>query len=270
MGTALAMLLTAPFGAMAQDLDKSFEEGVEVSFENTVAVVVAKTLDGTTDIDFAGTIVITGEIPISAAALVTIDNQQVNDDGIVSIFGSDTQVSNAIGIGPDVLQASGGNLGLNLSTGDSILQHNAVTIASEGAPSAEGASAAEVFSMQSSINTVVNGGDPNGAVTNQVALLGAVLESATGNIGVNAATGAFHIQNNALALASTSANANLASALASVVQQASFAQVVHSRVTNSVTLGQGVLANAIGNIGINLTAGTNNIQQNTLVISTGE
>lgn len=270
LGPALAALVVVPPGAVAQDANKAFDETIDVSFQDTVAVVIDKTVNITKAVEFVGTVIITGEIPISAAALVLIDNQQFNDDGFVSFFGGDTQVTNAISVGPEALQSAGGNIGLNFSTGDSILQHNAGTIASTAGPSGDGSSGAEVFSLQSTVNNVFAGGEAGASMVNEVALLGAVLESASGNIGLNVATGAFHVQSNALAMAATSGNANLSQSLAAVVQQAAFGQVVHNSTTNRITIGQAVLANATGNIGINLTAGNNNIQQNTLVVSTGQ
>ncbi len=179
-------------------------------------------------------------------------------------------ISNVIAVGTEALQSSSGNIGVNLASGDNILQQNTATIASLGLTSVGGSSDAEVFSLQNSTNNIFGVSEADLTVVNRVEFLGNVLESASGNVGVNVATGAFTVQNNSLALASAIGTANLAEATAAVVQQASFGRTFYNNATNQVILGNAVLANATGNIGLNLAAGTNIVQQNTLVISAAQ
>lgn len=278
VGVALAMLgahsvvaqETDPDQTLDNEFSKLFNETVEVSHLSDVEIAIAKSVGSHFDVTIVGTVVVAGEVTVSESALALIDNQQVTDDGLVTAGAGAADLINAVVIDSDVLQASSGNIGLNLSSGDNILQQNSATISTLGLGTAGGASDAEVFSNQASIDNVFDAGQAAGTVVNRVELLGGVLEGASGNIGLNAASGAFHIQNNALAMASAAGTVSLAEATAASVQQAAFGNSLYAGATNQVVLGQGVLANATGNIGINLTAGNNNVQQNTLVLSSGQ
>lgn len=85
-----------------------------------------------------------------------------------------------------------------------------------------------------------------------------------GNIGVNAAAGAFNIQQNAMVLA-VSEDSILAKATAGVIQTALDNEVVAMNSVNTVSAG--TLGGA-GNIGVNLAAGVGNMQHNSLTIAT--
>ena len=84
---------------------------------------------------------------------------------------------------------------------------------------------------------------------------------------MNVAAGAFNAQKNALALAAVTGTATLSEATAAVLQESTFNDTWHAQTTNDVNLGDQVAAGFIGNIGINLTSGTNNLQQNAMSIS---
>jgi hypothetical protein len=107
--------------------------------------------------------------------------------------------------------------------------------------------------------------DENTLVTNTVSVGSGTLDGASGNIGVNAAAGAFNIQKNALVIASITGG-NLAEAAAGTTQDAEFNDSVHENVTNDVAIG-GSLVGATGNIGVNLAAGIGNLQLNSLTIA---
>ncbi len=88
---------------------------------------------------------------------------------------------------------------------------------------------------------------------------------ADGNIGVNAAAGAFNIQKNALVIA-TVTGGHLAEATAGTMQDIENNVSVVEDVTNNVSIG-GSLIGASGNIGVNLASGVGNLQLNTLTIA---
>ncbi|CAG9225935.1 conserved exported hypothetical protein [Paraburkholderia tropica] len=93
----------------------------------------------------------------------------------------------------------------------------------------------------------------------QSATVGAdVLRGATGNAGVNLAAGAFNAQANQIALVNTPR--------AEIVTQQTVQGVAHMTGSGTAELGAGALANASGNIGINIAAGAGNAQSNGLVV----
>lgn len=94
--------------------------------------------------------------------------------------------------------------------------------------------------------------------------VGAADVAGNGNIGVNAAAGAFNLQKNAMALAVATDSA-LAEANAAVIQTSDFNTTT---VMDAVNLVEGAVIGgdgSTGNIGVNLAAGVGNIQMNSLV-----
>lgn len=269
-GLAVSALVGLPTAAVAQstsvNLTKDYNEDVDVNYDNTVNVDINKEVDVTKDVNYVGTVVISGNLNVSEAALSLIDNKQIIDDNFVDVGVTDATLTNISLLNGTVLNGASGNIGLNVAVGDNILQENAAALSAIGAAAA-GSSDAEVFSVQKSINNDFDNLSEESEVLNQVLVGGDVLGGASGNAGVNVAAGAFNAQKNALALAAVSGTATLSEATAAVLQESTFNETYHNRTTNDVKLQDGVAAGFIGNIGINLTAGTNNLQQNTLAIS---
>jgi hypothetical protein len=108
----------------------------------------------------------------------------------------------------------------------------------------------------------------NTASDNHVALGEALGRDASGNIGVNATAGAFNLQAN-LVTVSFVDSAALAQASASSVQQVAVTSGLHSSALNGVTVGGAVLQGASGNIGVNIAAGTGNVQLNSVTLAHG-
>ncbi|MCG8361192.1 MAG: hypothetical protein MI920_37010 [Kiloniellales bacterium] len=252
------------------DLDVDTDIDTDVSVDNDVSVDISKALDVSQDIDVSGNVTISGDIAIAQSVMALVDNNQVVNDSVVSLTISGAELSNMIVLGTDVLQTSSGNIGVNLSSGASILQENSATLSSQAVAGNDASADSGVFSLQQSLNNNFTVSGNNADVVNSAQLLGNVLSDASGNVGVNLAIGAFHLQKNSLALAAATGDTALSQATAAVVQEISFTQTFHIDTSNSVTLGDNVLAGASGNIGLNITAGTNNIQQNTLVLSSGQ
>jgi hypothetical protein len=191
--------------------------------------------------------------------------------------------SNSVDIGAGTLANASGNVGLNVAVGDYNLQENAAVLASaEGAggvvvdPSTgeitgqSGGAEAGSFSLQSLYDNAFNSDsqsyeDENTDIDNSVSVGAGALDGATGNIGVNAAAGAFNIQKNALVIASVTGG-NLAEAAAGVIQHSQWNDSVHENTTNTVNLSAS-LVGASGNIGVNLAAGVGNMQLNSLTIA---
>lgn len=256
---------TAYAQSSSAQLDKFYFEDVDVDYNNTVNVDINKEVSVDKDIDFNGTVVITGVVTVSEAALALIDNKQIIDDNVVNV-NSGQELDNTATIDATVLSGATGNVGLNVSVGDSNLQENAAAIAAIGAGTG-GSSDAEVFSVQKSFNNDANWSNEDTSVDNTVTLLGEVLAGASGNAGLNIAAGAYNAQKNAMAIAAVTGAATLSEATAAVLQESTFNDTQHNDTDNTVTLSGNVAGATTGNIGINLTAGTNNLQQNSLAIS---
>ncbi len=270
-GVAVAALIAGPVFAQtvttSVSLSKTYDEDVDVNYDNTVDVDIAKDIDVSKDMDYNGVVNITGNINVSEAAMSTVDNKQIVDDNIVDVLGSDATLSNVALIDGTVLGGAGGNIGVNVAVGDNLLQENVAVLSAIGGTAAAGSADAEAFSVQKSINNEFDDGVEDAEVFNNTQLIGAVLAGATGNVGLNAATGAYNGQKNALAIAAVTGSATLSEATAAILQESTFNDTSHTDTANEVKLQDSVANLATGNIGINLTAGTNNLQQNTLAIS---
>ncbi len=265
-GIFVAAWIAGPAVAQGVTLTKTYDEDINVEYDNTVDVDIAKDIDVSKDIDYNGVVNITGNINVSESAVSVIDNKQIIDDGFVSVTGSDATLSNVAIIDGTVLGGAGGNIAVNLTVGDNNLQENVGILSAIGATTTEGAADAESFNLQKSINNDFSASS-DAEVFNNTQMLGSVLAGAAGNVALNAATGAYNGQKNALAIAAVSGAATLSEATAAILQEVTFNSTVHNNTANQVTLQDSVANAATGNIGLNLAAGTNNLQQNTLAIS---
>lgn len=109
----------------------------------------------------------------------------------------------------------------------------------------------------------------NNEVTNSATVNGNALNNASGNIGVNVTAGDNNQQANAAALAAADASFVFASSDAEVfATQAAFGNnTTNLGNTNAASLGGNALANATGNIGVNISAGNSNQQKNDMAAS---
>ncbi|WP_197408210.1 MULTISPECIES: hypothetical protein, partial [unclassified Guyparkeria] len=109
----------------------------------------------------------------------------------------------------------------------------------------------------------------NKKVTNNASLGDEVGSGASGNIGMNVAAGDTNIQDNAAALAAVDAGFVFGESSSAVgVYQNNVANTTfNSGVANNASIGQSAFANASGNIGVNVAAGTGNAQKNTMAAS---
>jgi len=168
-----------------------------------------------------------------------------------------------------------GNIGLNMASGWYNMQSNSAVLAvsTSDSPNADdgGWSEASTTALQSLLGnfygargTILpeddegSGGGGNNFRDRNTASVGNV--SGAGNIGVNAAAGAFNMQQNLLTLAVAS-DSSLAEASAAVVQSA-FLNVVEAQDTINVT-DAGTISGT-GNVGVNIAAGVGNMQSNSL------
>lgn len=175
-----------------------------------------------------------------------------------------------------------GNLGLNIASGYYNAQQNDAALATSGFAGADddasgGWSEASLLSLQLSANNYYGPSELPERGTDEGPLDGPAFDDyrdrntvtvgtidGDGNIGVNAAAGAFNIQQNAMVLA-VSEDSVLARATAGVIQTALENDTIAMNSVNSVTAGT---ISGSGNIGVNLAAGVGNMQHNSLTIAT--
>lgn len=118
----------------------------------------------------------------------------------------------------------------------------------------------------STLNAVTNNETVNTSTVD-----GHALEGASGNIGVNVTSGDNNQQANAAAITAADARFVFGSADAEIFAHQTAGGNITTNLgsTNSAALGGSALANASGNIGVNISAGNSNQQKNDLAISVG-
>ncbi|WP_182657138.1 MULTISPECIES: adhesin [Stenotrophomonas] len=167
----------------ADERKEKNNHGVDVNLE--------KDLRLSSDINFSGDPQITGDIDLDSAAIAVIDNRQ----SISANEASNEMLDNTASISDDVASGASGNLGFNVAAGDNNAQDNAASLSAADASFSFGMADAEVFVHQAvGGNTTLNEG-----VTNAAGLGGNAFSGASGNIGVNVASGNNNAQKNALA-----------------------------------------------------------------------
>ncbi|WP_149195678.1 adhesin [Luteimonas suaedae] len=159
--------------------------------EHGVNVQLDKELSLSSDIAFSGDPTISGDIAIDSAAIAVVDNRQMVTDNV----GINDMLTNDASIGDDVGSDASGNLAFNVAAGDNNVQDNAAALSAADASFAFGLADAEVFVDQYGAgNQTINMG-----VTNDASVGGNAFANASGNIGVNVASGNNNQQKNALA-----------------------------------------------------------------------
>lgn len=277
--TLMALAITTLFGA-----------SVAYAQDDGNSVTIRKHVSLSTNININGDPSVSGAIAINSAAIALENGTQSTMHNVV-INAADT--SNNSSISGNVGQNSSGNVGANVAAGDDNSQANAAALAtsvsgsssssggvtpacaggcgggkSGGSSSSAGAMAdAEAFADQSvAFNKTANFGTDNDA-----SVSGNAFDGASGNIGVNVASGDDNEQLNGLA-ASTTDNNVYATATASTDQSSHDngtlnAPYCNTSTSNNASLSGNAFEGASGNIGVNVAAGTGNLQANTLAVA---
>lgn len=162
-----------------------------------------------------------------------------------------------------VLENATGNIGVNNAAGSGNQQANTTSVAK----SSQGDASAAVGAGQIKAGSFVMNVDD---VKNNATLQDDVLENASGNIGVNNASGTNNQQANGTAIAVSSGENGSASASVNAGQGGLSWAWSFNNTTNNATLKDDVLQNASGNVGVNNAAGDNNQQSNGLALATGD
>lgn len=209
----------------------------------------------------------------STAAARSHGNQAASGESetLYALASANATISGNVGDGVS------GNVGLNQSSGDLNLQGNQATIAAASGTSGQGGSASRsaTTATQSSVSNMgQNDGSPLAANIGSNAF-----RNASGNLGLNQASGGGNQQLNQLAIA-TAQNAAGAAANASLDQtlhantlssgpgsQCSIFGCVNFTPSEAATLTDEAIAGASGNIGVNQAAGLGNTESNGLAVA---
>ncbi|WP_297375503.1 hypothetical protein [Acidiferrobacter sp.] len=208
-----------------------------------------------------------GVLP-SGQASSTIESSQFSGPWALALAGDNNDTA---ALSNHVLQNASGNIGANIAAGDGNMQANGLAVsynrggldAYAGAGSYQGAMLVGALAM---------GADNDATLSNHV------LQNASGNIGVNVAAGEQNMQENGLSIATAKAVYPYSPTTATGSSMAQIANGQSSLVAGSLTMGSDndaglsnhVLQNASGNIGANVAAGEQNMQENGLSIATAK
>ncbi|GLQ52664.1 hypothetical protein ACFFJT_21050 [Dyella flava] len=282
--TLIALTVLSAFGAsLAYAGDNDGSSGTSVK--------ITKKISLSSNINVNGNPYVSGNIDINAAAVALSQSTQSGNYNWVSNNGAVVNDSNISG---DVGNSASGNVGVNQAAGDFNAQGNSAAIAAAGSSSsssgdanftfgcdygncggdpgsssAGGMADAETFAHQSLSGTNTS----NQGTTNSTNISGDAFNGASGNIGVNQASGDNNEQLNSLAAATTSNNV-YALATSTLDQEWSGNKVSNDpydefcfyqqNTSNNANLSGDVLSGASGNIGVNQASGTGNLQSNSL------
>ena len=173
-------------------------------------------------------------------------------------------VTNSASASNHVLQNATGNIGLNVAAGADNMQANNAALSHALGVLPSGQASATIESAQvSGPFALALAGDNNDTAS----LSNHVLQNASGNIGANIAAGDANMQGNNLAVSFNQGGLD-AYAGAGSLQLAGLVGTMTMNADNDATLSNHVLQNASGNIGANVAAGEQNMQENGLSVAT--
>ena len=281
--TLIALAVVGAFGASAAYAHDG---------DGSSSVQIHKKVSLSSNVNINGDPNVSGQISINAAAVALSNTSQSSSQNQVW---NNSEVSNKSTIGGNVGEAASGNVGVNQASGDDNQQGNSAAISAAGSstsdtsftfdcehsggcgngggssdPNAGGMADAETFTNQ----TVHGDTTRNYGTTNKSTIDGNAFNYASGNVGVNQASGDNNEQSNSLAAATTSNNV-YALATSTLDQEITGNSVSNDpgtlgwcssplATTNTSTLKGNVAANFSGNLGINQASGSANLQSNSL------
>jgi len=216
--------------------------------------------------DTFGLVFIDGQIDVSARSGAIVEQTQLTGGFFSNHASGDIDMSATLG---DALAGASGNLGVNIAAGVGNAQSNDAALSSVIDTSSNPAAAyatAMVFSDQTSYD---NSGEALFFNSYDASVGDGALADATGNIGVNVASGVGNAQSNALA-ASTNSDGTVAYATSDSNQEADGNNILQDffpALSLTASLDGGALAGASGNIGVNIASGVGNLQHNSLALA---
>ncbi|MBV7314080.1 hypothetical protein [Shewanella sp. NIFS-20-20] len=198
-------------------------------------VTLTKTVTVEKDLTYEGSVEISGSIVANGLGMAVVENVQESSAN----SGTNYYNTNSSSVRDSSFENASGNIGVNQAAGDNNVQANSAALAEIDASFAFGSGDAEIFSSQQGVFN----GTSNVASTNSASLSGNAFKGASGNIGVNIASGNNNAQANNMAAAVS--NGRLGEASVSNVQQSG----------HNTTLNASVIEDTYETVGINLNLG---------------
>lgn len=195
---AMAVAALATSGA-------ALAETVNSTTTNSVDVEMTKKLELSKNIVINGGIIVRGTLRPDSSAVAVIDDKQFNsgNNGGTSMS-QNLNLSNESTSSDDMLNGAGGNVGVNINSGDNNMQDNAAALATAADTRfVFGLVDAEVFVHQDATQNTTS----NQSVSNTATIGQRSFQNATGNIGANFAAGNSNLQKNNFASSVASAGA---------------------------------------------------------------
>lgn len=208
---------------------------------------------------FASTAAMADEHHDRGPTWVTASASAVDLQGILFNDICNFNLPNTATLSGDTASYASGNIGVNISAGDTNVQDNAAALSSVDSSFVFGSSSSSVGVGQLNANNETT----NIAVQNKARIGDNAFLGASGNIGVNVAAGTGNGQKNTMAASVTSLGNVSASILSA---QGSGGNMIRNEGCNEnvASIGGSAFSGASGNIGVNITSGTGNLQSNSL------
>ncbi len=269
---AAAVLVLGTSSVFAQDTF-TLTETDTIDYTNTGEAWIKKFATVDKQVLFKGDVKIEGTIAVDAAAMGMTDNKQILEGNTVNSTSS-ASVTNEATIDASATGATGA-IGANVAAGDVNVQDNAVAIAYADMAAVMGAADASAFAYQKSDNNNSDQYDTD----NMAAITGGSFDGASGIVGVNATSGNFNAQKNNAVVAVSSGKMAEADVWAKqevlnsttnnvgeVMTATGSGLTSTSPVMNTASLSSS-FATASGVVGINISAGTSNLQANSTTVA---
>lgn len=211
-----------------------------------------------------GDVFVEGTVEVGSQSSAMVDQDQTT--ALNFLLGDGDMTAEAA---DNALRGAMGNIGANIAAGSGNAQANDAALSTIDGENVF--ASASVFSSQGSAVNI--GSDfpsgPDAGLSYDASVGDNVLREAMGNIGLNVAAGVGNAQTNALA-ASVNTSGDVANASADS-EQTSLANfvVVLADLDATASLDGNALRDAVGNIGVNIAAGSGNLQHNGLALATG-
>ena len=266
MAAVAAPALMFGTAAFAQN-ESSFRPNFSVSYSNELETSLNAESSFESEVSIDGDVTVSGYInPDSSASAINDTKQMLTD---LAVEDSGTNLINPFNV------SGSGNIGVNVAAGflNDQLNSTAIAVSADNRTRASrdgGMASAHTSSFQYLTNLDYENSTPppegneltNGTSATNTISFGTI--SGAGNLGVNAAAGAFNQQSNMLTLA-VATDSILSQANAGLVQSASFSEIGDQAGNNTISSGA---MSGTGNVGVNLAAGVGNQQLNSLTIAT--
>lgn len=256
LAVAMAFAIPLAFGQPGPEDGANYKPLTDPIHEN-VHVNVNKDVKNTKDYTIKGKVKVEGTVQVGASAwgLTKTDQQSIGNNV------SNLLNTNNASIDGGALNGAQGNIGVNVTAGNNNVQSNSAALAAHDMNRVFGQLDAEEFEDQRATGNVTF----NFLSENNASLSGGALSHASGNIGVNVSAGDSNVQSNSLAAAVGPAALAEASSISYQSASGNFTLGIYN--ANLASLGDGALSYASGNIGVNVAAGGNNVQMNSLAIT---